>query len=87
MPVKINNHKKVTTAELNDKLKAAVSNLNDHMYLQGVGEGLKIAKTIRNWLTRLPDRAWQKQVREWADKEITKAETTLAESSNNLGMR
>lgn len=46
-------------------------------YARGKEEGIAVAKTIRNWLTRQPDTKWQKQVREWADRAIEAAERDL----------
>lgn len=46
-------------------------------YRRGLADGLGPAKKIRGWLTRQPDRKWQKEVRGWADKEIAKAESKL----------
>ena len=47
-------------------------------YLRGLADGLAVASKIRGWLTRHPDREWQRQVREWADAEIAKAERKKA---------
>jgi hypothetical protein len=45
---------------------------------RGLADGLAVAKKIRDWLTRQPDREWQRQVREWADAAIAKAEQNKA---------
>lgn len=60
--------------ELDRTLAAAIEKRLHAEYQRGKKDGLRIAKVIRGWLTRQPDRAWQKQVREWADKEIDIAE-------------
>lgn len=43
-------------------------------YMRGKDDGLLVAHKIRGWLTRAPDRKWQKQVRDWADEAIAYAE-------------
>lgn len=67
-----------TVEKLNRDFAAALEARLHGEYLRGKAEGLRVAKLIRGWLTRQPDRAWQKQVREWADKEIANAERELA---------
>lgn len=67
-----------TVEELNRNFETALDTRLRGEYLRGKIEGLRVAKVIRDWLTRQPDRVWQKQVREWADKEIANAERELA---------
>jgi hypothetical protein len=42
--------------------------------LRGKADGLAVAHRIRHWLTRQPDREWRREVREWADEAIARAE-------------
>jgi hypothetical protein len=63
-----------TVEELNRNFATAFEIRLHEEYLRGKMDGLRIAKLIRGRLTRQPDRAWQKQVREWADKAIANAE-------------
>ena len=70
-----------TVEELNWNFATALEIRLHGEYLRGKVEGLRVAKLIRDWLTRQPDRAWQKQVREWADKEIANAEVSIASRS------
>ena len=68
----------IPTVEMsNNKFNVALNLRLHEEYLRGLEEGLKTARTIRNWLTRQPDRLWQQQAREWADKEIAKAEQDI----------
>lgn len=46
-------------------------------YAEGLNDGLAVAKKIRDWLTKQPDTARQREVREWADAAIAKAERML----------
>ena len=66
-----------TVEELNRNFETALAIRLQSEYMRGKVEGLRVAKLIRDWLTRKPDRAWQKQVREWADKEIANAERNM----------
>jgi hypothetical protein len=61
-----------TVGELETNLDKAIEARLAFEYRHGLEDGLAVALKIRNWLTRQPDRAWQKQTREWADKEIEK---------------
>lgn len=63
-----------TIEELNRNLETALKSRLRAEYHLGQVEGLRVAKLIRSWLTRQPDRRWQKEVREWADNAIAKAE-------------
>jgi hypothetical protein len=58
---------------------AAIQPFLDHEYQRGLDDGLKVAEKIVGWLTRKPDTAWQKQVREWAETEIRKARESHAD--------
>ena len=53
---------------------AALAALLRSEYLRGKADGLAVARRIRHWLTRQPDREWQREVREWADEAIARAE-------------
>jgi hypothetical protein len=39
-------------------------------YREGLNKGLEELEKVRGWLTRQPDRKWQKEVRGWVDKLI-----------------
>jgi hypothetical protein len=52
---------------------AALAALLRSEYLRGKADGLAVAHRIRAWLTRQPDREWQREVREWADEAIARA--------------
>lgn len=54
--------------------EAALAALLQREYLRGKADGLAVARRIRDWLTRQPDREWQREVREWADEAIARAE-------------
>jgi hypothetical protein len=56
------------------RFDAALDDLLSAAHKRGLADGLAVARKIRDWLTRQPDREWQRQVREWADVEIAKAE-------------
>jgi hypothetical protein len=60
------------------RLDAALDDMLQESYQRGLADGLEVARRIRGWLTREPDRGWQRQVREWADAEIEKAERKTA---------
>lgn len=60
--------------ERNQRFEAALADMLRESHQRGLDEGLAVARKIRGWLTRQPDREWQRQVREWADAEIAKAE-------------
>lgn len=59
---------------IDERFQTALETRLREEYMRGYSDGLGVAKTIRGWLTQHPDRKWQKQVREWADKAIAKAE-------------
>jgi hypothetical protein len=52
---------------------AALAALLRSEYQRGKADGLAVARRIRDWLTRQPDRKWQREVREWADEAIARA--------------
>jgi hypothetical protein len=54
-------------------------------YQRGKADGLAVARRIRDWLTRQPDREWQREVREWADKAIARAERQRSTATNTGG--
>jgi hypothetical protein len=56
------------------RFDAALEDLLSAAHRRGINDGLEVARKIRGWLARQPDREWQRQVREWADAEITRAE-------------
>jgi hypothetical protein len=60
------------------RFDAALDDLLSAAHQRGLSDGLAVARKIRDWLTRQPDREWQRQVREWADAEIAKAERKKA---------
>lgn len=66
------------TSEPHQRFEAALEDLLQDARQKGLVEGLAVARKIRDWLTRQPDREWQRQVREWADAEIAKAERKKA---------
>ena len=57
-----------------ERFVAALDDLLIAAHQRGLADGLEVARKIRDWLTRQPDRKWQRQVREWADAEIERAE-------------
>ena len=68
----------MTTGERLRRFEAALDDMLQDAHQRGLVEGLAVARKIRDWLTRQPDREWQRQVREWADAEIAKAERKKA---------
>ena len=68
----------MTTGERLQRFEAALDDMLQDAHQRGLVEGLAVATKIRDWLTRQPDRKWQRQVREWADAEIAKAERKKA---------
>lgn len=68
----------MTTGERLQRFESALDDLLQDARQRGLVEGLAVARKIRDWLTRQPDREWQRQVREWADAEISKAERKKA---------
>lgn len=42
----------------------------NYWYKEGIKEGLRRLEKARGWLTRQPDRKWQKEVRGWVDNLI-----------------
>ena len=60
------------------RFEAALEEMLREAHQRGLVEGLAVARKIRDWLTRQPDREWQRQVREWADAEISRAERPKA---------
>lgn len=56
-----------------ERFDAELSGLLRCAYEEGLEDGLAVAKRIRDWLTRQPDTARQRQIREWADAAIDKA--------------
>jgi hypothetical protein len=64
--------------ERHRRFEAALEDMLRESHRRGLTEGLAVARKIRDWLTRQPDREWQRQVREWADAEIAKAERVKA---------
>jgi hypothetical protein len=67
-----------TVEELDRNFETALQMRLRGEYMRGKAEGLRVAKVIRGWLARQPDRKWQRQAREWADNEIKNAENDLA---------
>jgi len=65
-------------AKPHQRFEAALDDLLREAHQRGLADGLAVARKIRGWLTRQPDRQWQRQVREWADAEIAKAEREKA---------
>jgi len=65
-------------ARPHQRFEAALDDLLRESHRRGLADGLAVARKIRDWLTRQPDRQWQRQVREWADAEIAKAEQNKA---------
>lgn len=55
------------------KVVAAVDGAIEAAYLIGLNDGLRVAETIRGWLTRQPDTTRQAEVRQWADAAIERA--------------
>jgi len=58
--------------EINGEEKAIslVRTYGDMRFVEGMKRGLRSLNTVRNWLTRQPDRKWQQEVRSWVDKHI-----------------
>ena len=65
-------------ARPHQRFEAALDDMLREAHHRGLADGLAVARKIRDWLTRQPDRQWQRQVREWADSEIAKAEREKA---------
>jgi len=61
-----------------ERFVAALDDLLIAAHQRGLADGLEVARKIRGWLTRQPDREWQRQIREWADAAIAKAEQKKA---------
>jgi len=59
--------------EIPEKLYIEITEYGHQQYLAGLEIGLGVAERIRGWLTRQPDRIWQREVREWADQAILEA--------------
>ena len=60
------------------RFDAALDDMLRESHRRGLADGLAVARKIRDWLTRQPDREWQRQVREWADAALAKAEQNKA---------
>lgn len=54
--------------ELEQRLQEALQTWGDERYREGLNKGIQSLEKVRGWLTRQPDRKWQKEVREWVDK-------------------
>jgi len=65
-------------ARPHQRFEVALDDLLRESHQRGLEAGLAVARKIRDWLTRQPDREWQRQVREWADAAIAKAEQNKA---------
>jgi hypothetical protein len=62
------------TITFRSEFDKALTELLAAEFRRGKAVGLQSARVIRDWLTQQPDTARQKRVREWADKEISRAE-------------
>jgi len=69
----------LTKEEIDRNFNESLKIRLNHEYRKGLNDGLNVARLIRNWLTRQPDRKWQKEVRQWADKEIKRAEKEITD--------
>jgi hypothetical protein len=61
-------------SDVTRQFDAALAALLRSEYQRGKADGLAVAHRIRDWLTRQPDSEWQREVREWADEAIARAE-------------
>ena len=70
---------------LQEKAIRAVTNFGDEQRCNGLQEGLRVAETIRGWLTRQPDTPEQEEVREWVDKLLKEKYAGIGIEYNFIG--